>query len=107
MSEKRLIPIGEILDETIELSLSDLAQRCACETHLIIEMVEEGVLEPQGRRPEEWQFRGPDLVRLRRALRLQQDLEVNLPGIALAMDLLEELDDLRARIRVLERQFIE
>jgi chaperone modulatory protein CbpM len=107
MSEKRLVPVAEILDETIELTLSDMAQRCACETRLIIEMVEEGVLEPQGRRPEEWQFRGPDLVRLHRALRLQQDLDVNLPGIALAMELLEELDELRARIRLLEREFPE
>jgi chaperone modulatory protein CbpM len=107
MNEKRLIPIGEILDETIELTLNDMAQRCAVETRIVIEMVEEGVLEPQGRRPEEWQFRGPDLIRLRRALRLQQDLEVNLPGIALTMDLLEELDELRARLRMLERQFLQ
>lgn len=106
MSGKRMIPIGELLDESIELSLSDMAQRCACETHIILQMVEEGVLEPSGNRPEEWQFRGPDLVRLRRALRLQQDLDVNLPGIALAMDLLEELEDLRTRIRLLERQFL-
>jgi chaperone modulatory protein CbpM len=43
-------------------------------------------------------------MRLHRALRLQQDLEVNLPGIALTMNLLEELDELRSRIRVLERK---
>ncbi len=103
MSEKRLVPIAEFLDETIELTLSDLVQRCEVETHIVIEMVEEGVLEPAGRRPEEWLFRGADLIRLHRALRLQQDLDVNLPGIALAMDLLEELDELRSRIRRLER----
>lgn len=107
MIEKRLIPVGEVLDETIALTLSEMAKRCAVETHIIIEMVEEGVLEPQGQRPDEWQFRGPDLIRLRRALRLQRDLEVNLPGVALAMDLLEELDELRARIRLLERDFLE
>lgn len=107
MSEKRLIPVAEVLDETIALTLNDMAKRCAVETHIIIEMVEEGVLEPQGRRPEEWQFRGPDLMRLRRALRLQRDLEVNLPGVALAIDLLDELDELRARMRVLEKQFFE
>lgn len=105
MSNKRLIPVSEVLDETIELSLTELSQRCVCKTEFIIEMVDEGVLEPQGDRPEEWHFSGPDLIRLRRALRLQQDLEVNLPGIALAMDLLEELDDLRARLRQLERRF--
>jgi len=106
MSEKRLIPVAEILDETIELSLNELAQRCAVETRIVIEMVEEGVLEPRGERPDEWYFRGPDLIRLHRALRLQQDLDVNLPGIALAIELLEELDDLRSRIRLLERDYL-
>ena len=105
MSNKRLIPVSEVLDETIELTLTELSQRCVCKTEFIIEMVQEGVLEPQGERPEEWQFKGPDLVRLRRAIRLQQDLDVNLPGVALAMDLIEELEELRARLRQLESRF--
>jgi chaperone modulatory protein CbpM len=103
MSEKRMIPVGEILDETIELTLHDLAHRCSIQTEIVIAMVHEGVLEPQGKSPEQWYFTGQDLVRLRRAMRLQRDLDVNLPGVALAIDLLEELDDLRARIRMLER----
>ncbi len=107
MAENRMIPLGEILDESIELSLTDLAQRCSVQTEFVIAMVYEGVLEPQGSEPEEWHFAGQDLIRLRRALRLQEDLDVNLPGVALALDLLEELDDLRSRIRSLERQMFE
>ncbi len=103
MSEHSLIPIAEILDETLELSLSDLAQRGAVHIEIIIELVEEGVLEPAGKYPEEWRFSGPDLVRLRRAINLKRDLELNLPGIALAIDLLEELDALRAKLERLER----
>lgn len=104
MSENPLIPIAEILDENLELSLSDLTQRFAVQVEIIIELVDEGVLEPQGPRPEEWRFRGPDLIRLRRAINLQRDLELNLPGIALALELLEELDELRLRLDRLERQ---
>jgi chaperone modulatory protein CbpM len=107
MGENRMIPLGEILDENLELSLTDLAQRCSVKTEFVIAMVYEGVLEPRGRQPEEWHFAGQDLIRLRRALRLQEDLEVNLPGVALALDLLEELDDLRSRLRSLERQMFE
>lgn len=107
MSEKRLIPAAEILDESIKLTLGDLARRCEVEVHIVIEMVEEGVLEPLGGRQEEWLFHGHDLMRLHRALRLQQDLDVNLPGVALAMDLLEELDALRSRVKRLERQLTE
>lgn len=107
MSEKRMIPLGEILDETIELTLTDLAQRCSVRTEIVIAMVREGVLEPQGDTPEQWYFSGYDLVRLRRAVRLQQDLDVNLAGAALAIELLEELDDLRARLRRLEQHLHE
>lgn len=107
MSEKRLIPIGEILDEHFELTLTELAQRGSVHIDLIIELVQEGVLEPQGERPEQWRFTGPDLIRLHRALNLQRDLDLNLPGIALAIDLLEELDELRAKIERMERHMFE
>lgn len=105
MGEKQMIPIGEILDERIELTLHDMAQRCSVETGFVVALVYEGVLEPRGDQPEEWHFGGQDLIRLRRALRLQQDLEVNLPGVALALELLEELEELRTRLRTLERHF--
>ena len=103
MSEQRLILSGEILNKTLELSLADLAHCGSVRIEIVIELVEEGVLEPQGRSPEQWRFSGHDLMRLRRALNLQRDLDLNLPGIALAIDLLEELDALRAKIERLER----
>lgn len=103
MSENPLIPIAEILDESLELSLKDLARRGAVHVEIIIELVQEGVLEPQGPAPDQWRFRGPDLIRLRRAINLQRDLELNLPGIALAIELLDELDLLRAKLERLER----
>lgn len=105
MIEKRMIPVGEIIDETVELSLNDLAQRCSVKTEFVVAMVYEGVLEPRGERPEEWYFGGQDLIRLRRALRLQQDLDVNLPGVALALELLDELEELRSRLHMMERHW--
>ena len=107
MSEKPLIPVGEVLDESVEMSLSDLAQRGSVHIEIVIELVEEGVLEPQGKSPEQWRFSGPDLLRLHRALNLQRDLELNLPGIALALDLLDELDELRAKLDRLERHLFD
>ena len=37
-------------------------------------------------------------------VRLQRDLEINLPGLALRIELLEERDRLRARVRLQERR---
>lgn len=103
MNEKDLIPRSELFDETFEMTLIEIADRGAVKTELVIQMVHEGILEPHGDAPQEWRFRGPDLLRLNRALRLLRDLELNLPGAALAVDLLDELDELRARIDSLEK----
>lgn len=102
MNNTQLMVIGELLDERLLLDLNDISQRCCVEVALIKEMVQIGVLEPQGRTPADWWFSGHDLVRLQRALRLQQDLGINLPGLALCIELLEERDRLNARMRVLE-----
>jgi chaperone modulatory protein CbpM len=40
------------------------------------------------------------LRRARTALRLQRDLEINLPGVALALELMEELERLRRELRM-------
>lgn len=61
--------------------------------------IAEGVIEPQGTTQREWRFSGAALRRVRTARRLAQDLEINAPGIALALDLLDEINALRARSR--------
>lgn len=69
----------------------------------VVELVEFGVIEPaRGRRPPEWRFSAGTVVRVRRALRLQHDLQLNYAGLALALDLLEEVQALRTRLRVLD-----
>ena len=61
--------------------------------------VSEGVLEPIGEAPTEWRFAGQSLRRARLALSLTRDLELNPPGVALALDLLDEIAALQARLQ--------
>jgi chaperone modulatory protein CbpM len=89
---------GVIVDELSELTLAELSRSCAVHAECIIELVEEGVLVPAGRDPRSWRFTGVQLRRATVALRLQQDLGVNLAGVALALELLDELNQLRARL---------
>jgi chaperone modulatory protein CbpM len=97
---------GYILEEQTELTLDDICRACAAQTDVIVALVHEGVLAPQGNAgsnaPDHWHFSGVHLQRARVALRLQNDLGVNLAGAALALELLDELDALRARLQVLE-----
>ena len=93
---------GFILEEHTTLGLRELSSACAVQADYIIELVEEGVIEPVSYRRRRWQFTGESLTRARRAVALQRDLGLNLQGAALALDLLEELDRLRARLRAVD-----
>ena len=74
---------------------TDLCRMFAVDERHIVELVEEGVLSVIEIDASEWRFSGAALRRARIALRLERDLGVNLPGVALALDLLEELEQLR------------
>jgi chaperone modulatory protein CbpM len=94
---------GMVLDDTATLSLNELCHASSLCAEEVIAMVDEGVLEPWGSSPLEWRFPAENLRRLHIAQRLQRDLQVNLAGIALALDLLHELRGLRERLRALDR----
>ena len=94
-----------IIEEQSGFTLEDLCRACATNmesgSEIIIELVEEGVLEPTGTSPAEWRFDGLSVRRARVALTLWRDLGVNTAGAALALQLIEELETLRSRITVL------
>jgi chaperone modulatory protein CbpM len=93
---------GVVLDERVTVTFTELTQLCGSDDEVVRLLVAEGVLHPLGTRPEEWRFSGVEIRRARRALRLQRDLDLNLAGTALALDLLDEVEALRLRIRALE-----
>jgi len=90
---------GEIFEEYALLSLEELSRLCAVDRTYIVELVEEGVLSVV-EVASEWRFAGAALQRARAALRLQRDLEINLPGVALALELMEEIEELRRELKV-------
>jgi chaperone modulatory protein CbpM len=63
-----------------------------------VELVEEGVLSVVEISAAEWHFTGAVLRRARLALRLERDLEINLAGVALALELMDELERLRREL---------
>lgn len=94
---------GDVLEEDVELTLAELCRACRVPAERVYELVDEGVAEPVGRDPMCWRFRGVSLRRVRFALRVQHDLGVNFAGAAMALDLLDELEQLRARLDRLGR----
>ncbi len=96
--EAQALP-GAIFEESTLLTVKDLSRMCAVDERHIVELVQEGVLEVVDPDHPEWRFTGAALRRARLALRLERDLEINLAGIALALELLEELEQLRRQVR--------
>lgn len=90
---------AEVLDDHVEVTLGDLCRICRVSAERVLELVDEGIVEPEGREIAQWRFRAVSIRRARSALRLQRDLGVNTAGAALALDLLEELEGMRARLR--------
>jgi len=88
-----------VVEDEIRFSLADLCRACGAASAQVVVLVEEGVLEPAGSGPEEWVFSGPSLRRARLALRLSGDLDLGVAGTALVLDLLDEIETLRARLR--------
>lgn len=91
---------GTIIDEDSECGLYEICKICNIKEEFVIEMVAEGVVTPVGSSPREWRFDYLALQRITKTIRLQRDLHVNLPGCALALDLLDELAELRRWRRI-------
>jgi chaperone modulatory protein CbpM len=100
---RKEILTGLLLDEESSLTLGELSRACKMHAEWIVELVDQGILEPGGRDVTHWCFSGPSLHRARKVMHLQRDLGVNLAGAALVLDLVEEIEGLRARLRVLEQ----
>lgn len=87
-----------LVERDVVLTLVELCQVCRVTEQEIRAWVIEGVLDPAGHGPEDWRFAGPSLWRARTAYRLSRDLEINLAGIALALNLLDEISALKSRL---------
>jgi chaperone modulatory protein CbpM len=89
---------GSVVEEELQLTTIELCRACRTSEQQVEVWVHEGVLQPVGDSREEWRFGGNSLARMRLAMRLTSDLDVNTPGVALALDLLDRIAELEARL---------
>lgn len=94
---------GIIIEESSPLTLDELSQAVRLRSKVVIEMVEHHLIEPQGDSPTSWKFDSVCLKRAKIAASFYRDLEINMPGIGIALDLLEKIEYLEQRLQTLER----
>ncbi|RAT15531.1 chaperone-modulator protein CbpM [Lonsdalea populi] len=68
------------------------------------EVVALGVITPQGESSMPWRFDAYALSRLRRARRLRYELDIDWPGIAMTLTLLDKMERLNQENQRLQRQ---
>ncbi len=97
--QKPMVVITISTEEIRELTLDELCSACEVTPDFVADVIEQGVIEPL----PDLRFNEEALRKVRTVLRLQQDLEVNLPGAALIIDLMDELERLRKQLEILQR----
>ena len=88
----------------VQLDMQTLCREADLPAAYVIEIVEHGIVEPSGRTPEEWLFDDQAPVLAKRAAKLQRDLELEWEGVALALELLEEVQQLRSENSMLKQR---
>lgn len=85
-------------------SAQDLCQAMHISEHCLVEIVENGIVEPKGQSFIDWSFDNESFSLVRRAIRIQRDLELDWAATALAISLLNEVDKLRAENNYLKQR---
>ena len=89
---------AELVDTATLCTVDELCLACNVDANWIAELVEHGVIEPIREVGADWRFTSLTIVRIAKAKRLERDLNLNPPGLAVVLDLLDEIDDLRAQL---------
>lgn len=87
----------------VTLTLTELSRRVALPVATVNEIVEVGIVEPQVIAGD-WHFDEQVILVITRAVRLHRDLDIDWGGVALALELLDEVERLRRENRQLRQR---
>ena len=88
-----------VVEEHVSFDLATLCRASGAHAHQVHALVDEGLLQPTGQGPDAWRFGGEALPQTRQALRLAREFDLDLPAVALVMDLMAQIEQLRASLR--------
>ncbi|MFP4208366.1 MAG: chaperone modulator CbpM [Wenzhouxiangella sp.] len=96
-------PVAELIGQDLDADLEEICRVCGLEIDELRHWIQEGVAEPRSPAAARWQFSARQLRRVWVARRLRRDLELDTQSLPLVLDLIEEVEALRRRVRLLER----
>ncbi len=87
------------MNSTILYTVNAICSYHDINEEMLSDMVSWGIATPYGTAPNRWLFSQNDYERIGCATRFNKDLDINIPGAAMVLELLEELDKVRIEIR--------
>jgi chaperone modulatory protein CbpM len=95
-----------IVTQELTYTLSELCEICEVHVERINEIIDYGIIASKEKSPKQWRFSYSEMETLQKVLRLERDLDLNMPGIAMTLDLLEQVETLRKQVDLLEHQLL-
>ena len=89
---------AEVIDEHHSFDLKHFADACGQSPEWVLQLLEYEILPTRSQQATQ-HFHAEDIARARRAYRLQRDFEASFAAVAMMMDLIDELQQLRQQTR--------
>lgn len=86
------------VDTIEEFTLTELCRFCRVGQDWIEILVEHGILEPYGSNASDWRFDRFNIARARKSQLLVRNFGLNVAGLALVLDLMDERDKLQRKL---------
>lgn len=96
-----------IFNQELTYTLGELCEICEVHVDRINEIIDYGIIASREATPNQWRFSYGEMEILQKVLRLERDLDINMPGIAMTLDLLEQVEVLRKQVDLLEHQLLQ
>lgn len=103
MNKQEIIQ-GVILNNDLTLTFVDVCHQCQLSEEMLEDWIGHGLLGDDIRKTmQSAQFTRDMLTRIRAANRLYRELEVNIQGVILVLDLLDQITALQDELMILKR----
>lgn len=100
---KKTVVTGVLVDENSKISFVEVCQQFDISEEMVQELIEHGFFEEYPLQKKQALIDEKTKDRMQSAQRLERDLGINIPGVVLVLELMDELEQIRKELHILRR----